>query len=152
MNSHDDSSENTVLPIRRRRSFLAAQRNDSLEADTIPMATVKMAEEDDIPVLTEVVTPDQDKGAPPADESKPDFCASFDARLEELAAQMAEAIGRQMACELPTLIEATLLNASEELRTGITATMETALRDFSARRKQLQLPLDTSDMESKAPY
>ena len=69
----------------------------------------------------------------------------LDARLEELAAQMAEAIGRQMAYELPTLIEATLLNASEELRTGITATMEAALRDFNARRKQLQLPLDAPD-------
>ncbi len=152
MNSHDDSSENTELPIRRRRSFLATRRDDSLAVDTIPMATKETAAEDDIPVLTEVVTTDQDKGAPPEDECKPDFSASFDARLEELAAQMAEAIGRQMASELPTLIEATLLNASEDLRTGITATMETALRDFSARRKQLQLPLDASDMESKAPY
>lgn len=153
MNSHDDGSESTGLPVRRRRSFLAARRNDSLEADTIPMATEEMAEEDDIPVLTEVVTADQDKdNAPVTEDPIPDFSPSFDARLEELATQMAEAIGRQMACELPTLIEATLLNASEELRTGITATMETALRDFSAHRKQLQLPLDASDMESKAPY
>lgn len=149
MNNHDDSSENTGLPIRRRRSFLAARRSDSLEADTIPIA----AEEDDIPVLTEVVTADRDEdSATLAEEPAPDLSASVDARLEELAAQMAEAIGRQMACELPTLIEATLLNASEELRTGITATMETALRDFSARRKQLQLPLEPPDPESRAPY
>ena len=153
MNSHDDSSENTGHPVRRRRSFLAAKRNDNLEADTIRMATEEMAEEDDIPVLTEVVMSDQDESAvPAADEPAPDLSACVDARLEELVAQMAEAIGRQMACELPTLIEATLLNASEELRTGITATMEAALRDFSARRKQLQLPLDASDMESKSPY
>ncbi len=149
MNNHDDSSENTGLPVRRRRSFLAARRSDSLEADTIPIA----AEEDDIPVLTEVVTADRDEdSATLAEEPAPDLSASVDARLEELAAQMAEAIGRQMACELPTLIEATLLNASEELRTGITATMETALRDFSARRKQLQLPLEPPDPESRAPY
>ena len=61
--------------------------------------------------------------------------------------KLAEAIGRQMAYELPTLIEATLLNAEEGLRTGITATMEAALRDFIARRKQLQLPLDEPGSE-----
>ncbi len=149
MTNHDDSSESTGLPVRRRRSFLAAPRFDSLEADTIPIATEKRTEDDDIPVLTEVVPADQDEPAAlRADETAPDLSAIFDARLEELAAQMAEAIGRQMTSELPTLIEATLLNASEELRTGITATMEAALRDFSARRKQLQLPLDTPDGES----
>ena len=153
MNSHDDSSENAGLPIRRRRSFLAARRSDNLGTDTISIATEEIAEEDDIPVLTEVVPADPDEtAAPPADEPAPDLSASVDARLEELAAQMAEAIGRQMAGELPTLIEATLLNASEELRTGITATMEAALRDFSAHRKQLQLPLDAPDAESSSPY
>ena len=102
-------------------------------------------------MLTEVVTGDPappllpPPHQPPSDKTKPDLAASVDARLEELAAQMAEAIGRQMAYELPTLIEATLLNASEDLRTGITATMEAALRDFNARRKQLQLPLDAPD-------
>ena len=34
------------------------------------------------------------------------------------------------------------LTAGEELRAGITSTMEAALRDFIARRKQLRLPLD----------
>lgn len=153
MNSHDDSSENAELPVRRRRSFLAAKRSDNPRTDIASIATEEMAEGDDIPVLTEVVPLDQDENAaPPADEASPDLSASFDARLEELAAQMAEAIERQMACELPTLIEATLINASEELRTGITATMEAALRDFSARRKQLQLPFDARDAESSSPY
>ena len=82
-----------------------------------------------------------------ADEPEPEPSATFDDRLEELATQMAEAIGRQMAYELPTLIEATLLNAEEGLRTGITATMDAALRDFIARRKQLQLPLDEPGSE-----
>ena len=150
MSTVDNSSGNSALPTRRRRSFLAARRSDnSLEADTIPTPTETAEEEDDIPVLTEVVTAEPDKspaltvGAP-----EPDLSASVDARIDELAAKMAEAIGRQMACELPTLIEATLLNASEDLRTGITATMEAALRDFNARRKQLQLPLDVPDEES----
>ena len=154
MSTLDGGNGNAGFPTRRRRSFLAARHSERLEADTIPAALEKTAEEDDIPVLTEVVTPDQNKNqAAPADElvPVPDLSAGFDGRLEELVAQMAEAIGRQMAYELPTLIEATLLNASEELRTGITATMEAALRDFSARRKQLQLPLDPPGAESSTP-
>lgn len=71
-------------------------------------------------------------------------------RLDEtevalLAAEIAHAIEHQLAIELPTLIEAVLLNAGEELRSGINSTMESALRDFLARRKQLRLPLDETD-------
>ena len=40
------------------------------------------------------------------------------------------------------MIEATLLNAQNELRTGVNSTLEMALRDFLARRQQLRLPLD----------
>ena len=160
--SPDGDKENTGVPARRRRSFLASKQSAFLEADTPPTPpqvqsgalkdASKEKDEDDIPVLTEVVTgdpatppPQSHPPHPPPDTPKPDLAASVDARLEELAAQMAEAIGRQMAYELPTLIEATLLNASEDLRTGITATMEAALRDFNARRKQLQLALDAPD-------
>ena len=149
MSSNDDSTENVELPARRRRSFLATRRSDDLEADTIPF----VMEEDDIPVLTEVVPTDEDEiNAPSPEEATPDPVANFDTRLEELATQMSQAIGQQMAWELPTLIEATLLNASEELRAGITATMEAALRDFIAHRKQLQLPLDDPEAKQRTPY
>lgn len=154
MNAQDDNAETPAAPHRRRRSFLAVRREES-PGDASPSAVgledvapedvapepdipPPAADEDDIPLLTEVV---------PSDEPEPEPSATFDDRLEELATQMAEAIGRQMAYELPTLIEATLLNAEEGLRTGITATMEAALRDFIARRKQLQLPLDEPGSE-----
>lgn len=150
MNAHDDGVDNSMEPLRRRRSFLAVRRETSLDADTVPLAT----DEDDIPVLTEVVLVEERNYEAPAGEEpdpRPDPASypleTFDARLEELAAQMADAIGRQLAYELPTLIEATLLNASEDLRSGITATMEAALRDFIAHRKQLPLPLDEPDAE-----
>ena len=160
--SLDGDKGNPGIPARRRRSFLASKQSEFIEADTLstppqPLPGAledasKDTDEDDIPVLTEVVTGDPatppqqpHPSQPPSEAPKPDLAAGVDARFEELAAQMAEAIGRQMAYELPTLIEATLLNASEDLRTGITATMEAALRDFNARRKQLQLPLDAPD-------
>ena len=44
--------------------------------------------------------------------------------------------------DLPGLLETALLNAGKELRTGIATIMESALRDFLARRKQLHLPLE----------
>ncbi|MDR0577280.1 MAG: hypothetical protein LBI87_07025 [Candidatus Accumulibacter sp.] len=124
-------AENPATPP-RRRSFLANRRDEIPGAGAFPAET----EEDDIPVLTEIVAVGEEPpetpaaGAPEADSPPPP-----DASLEELAAQMTQAIQEQMAYELPTLIEATLLNISEELRSGITSTMEAALRDFVARRK-----------------
>ena len=153
-----DSTESAKSPTRRRRSFIAARRDGDLDADTIPLTSPRegvrtealktfeaIDDSEDIPVLTEVVPPAA--MAVPAEEAPPDLSARVDARIEQLAAEMSQAIGKQLAYELPTLIEATLLNASEELRNGITSTMETALREFIARRKQLDLPLNDPDAE-----
>ncbi|MDR1709575.1 MAG: hypothetical protein LBS70_07645 [Candidatus Accumulibacter sp.] len=127
-------------PRRWRRSFVADRRDDTpIDAETQPPRRA----EDDIPVLTEVVPAREEPPEPPPPPPPPlDTPAAFDARLEDLAAQMAQAIEEQMAYELPTLIEATLLNVLEDLRSGINSTMEAALRDFLSRRRQLPLPLD----------
>lgn len=118
--------------MRRRRSFVAAP-------PASPQATLgkpqPVAEDDDIPVLTEVVSAEaavSEGGTNRVDETQ----------VTLLASDLAEAIGQQLTYELPTLLEAVLINAGEELRVGITETMETALRDYIARRKQLRLPLE----------
>ncbi|MBP6712233.1 MAG: hypothetical protein KA150_13390 [Propionivibrio sp.] len=118
--------------MRRRRSFVATQ-------PATPPAPLGMpqpvAEDDDIPVLTEVISAEaavSEGGTNRVDETQ----------ITLLASDLAEAIGQQLTYELPTLLEAVLINAGEELRLGITATMETALRDYIARRKQLRLPLE----------
>ena len=118
--------------MRRRRSFVAAPPA-SLPAQIVE--TPQVVEEDDIPVLTEVVSAEAAvyEGSPHRED---------DTQITLLASDLAHAIGRQLAYELPTLLEAVLINAGEELRLGITATMETALRDYIARRKQLRLPLE----------
>src|ERR1039458_9494033 len=51
---------------------------------------------------------------------------------------LVHSLEHQLSIELPTLIEATLLNAQNELRTGVNSTLEMALRDFLARRQQLR--------------
>ena len=118
--------------MRRRRSFVAAPPA-SLPAQIVE--TPLVVEEDDIPVLTEVVSAEAAvyEGSPHRED---------DTQITLLASDLAHAIGRQLAYELPTLLEAVLINAGEELRVGITETMETALRDYIARRKQLRLPLE----------
>ena len=124
--------------MRRRRSFVAAPPA-SLPAQIV--VTPQVVEEDDIPVLTEVVSAE-----PAVYEGSPHRVD--DTQITLLASDLAHAIGRQLAYELPTLLEAVLINVGEELRVGITETMETALRDYIARRKQLRLPLeDTNDLD-----
>jgi len=118
--------------IRRRRSFVAAPPpRQPVQVDEPP----RVDEEDDIPVLTEVVSAEA-----AVSESSPNRVNETQITL--LASELTHAIGQQLTYELPTLLEAVLINAGEELRTGITETMETALRDYIARRKQLRLPLE----------
>ncbi len=180
---NQDSAEKNTDQTRRRRSFLAVKQSGDTETSVTPFPTA--TEEEDIPVLTEIVhdpifgtstsqvfTP-QVAPAPansvslnvptvppiPAISSMlatpppqmPElslevpitadtaFSADMEAaktQAEELANQMMQAISKQMAYELPSLIEATLMSVSVELRTGIMATMDAALRDFVASRKK----------------
>ena len=118
--------------MRRRRSFVAAPPTSPPAPLNKPQPLV---EDDDIPVLTEVVSAEaavSEGGTNRVDETQ----------ITLLASDLAQAIGQQLTYELPTLLEAVLINAGEELRIGITETMETALRDYIARRKQLRLPLE----------
>ena len=139
MSDITDVVDRADLLMRRRRSFVAAQ---PIRAEPIPeiptLTTPASTLEDDLPVLTEIVSAEasvSEKRVERLDETE----------VALMAAEIAHAIEHQLAIELPTLIEAVLLNAGEELRSGINSTMETALRDFLARRKQLRLPLDETD-------
>jgi hypothetical protein len=126
--------EGSPLGGRRRRNFVATPTSRA-----VPAALPKQAhEDDDLPVLTEVVSAEA-----AVSEDRTD---RFDeTQVTLLASDIAHAIGQQLTDDLPALLESALLNAGEELRAGITSTMETALRDFIARRKQLRLPLDEPD-------
>lgn len=124
---------------RRRRSFLATA-HASAEQMPVPLPAI---EEEDIPVLTEVVSVETAGTETEVSENRNEHFE--ETQIAILASDIAHAIGQQMAYELPTLLEATLLNASEELRAGITSTVDAALRDFIARRRQLRLPLDEPD-------
>ena len=123
--------------MRRRRSFVAS-KNETPPPESKVEAPVQEENTDDIPVLTEVVV--AETGVTEEKAELPE-----DTQEHLLASDIARAIGDQLTRDLPDLLETVLLNAGENLRAGITATMETALRDFIARRKQLRLPLEDAN-------
>lgn len=132
MSPDHSKAENPALLSRRRRNFLTEPQNEGIRNTTPPTRP----EEDDVPLLTEIVRHEEERDeAQASGELKPNVQVVFDGSLEELATQMTRAITEQMAYELPTLIEATLLTISEELRSGISSTMETALRNFITHHK-----------------
>ena len=135
---------------RRRRSFIAAP------AKATPGAAPTPSEDDGLPVLTEVVSAasDEAESAVSGDsaEAKAKAKAKWgrekeatpsEAVLSTLAVDLAKRLERQLAVELPTLIEATLLNAQNELLAGVHTTLELALRNFLASRN-LPPPPDPS--------
>ena len=148
MSAHDAGGksgqhEKNPMPS-KRRSFLATRQDGALEAETLRIRTEVVdafpneipdeKKDEDIPVLTEVVPigETEDSGEALLDSPTP---ANPEVEIEELARQMTEAIERQLAYELPTLIEASLLNISADLCSGITSTMQATLREFISRRK-----------------
>ena len=121
---------------RRRRSFVATTTDQANAAANAAANTADPAEEDeDIPVLTEVVSTE-----PPAPEAP--AVIDEETLLAIIASDLVRNLEKQLAIELPTLIEAALVNAQIELRSGISATMKMALRDFLDRRQQLSLPFE----------
>jgi len=135
--------EGTGLGGRRRRSFVAAATDTvELPVHSLPTGGIDGPEDfDDLPVLTEIVTAEATVAAVAA-VAAPEPDPIDETLLSIIAADLIHSIENQLAIELPTLIEATLLNAQNELRTGVNSTLEMALRDFLARRQQLRLPLD----------
>jgi hypothetical protein len=124
---------------RRRRSFIAAPV-DAADALDTPQRAI---EEEDLPVLTDVVSTEPEAAPAPPLPARDD-----EALLSTIAADLVTRIEQQLAIELPMLIEAALINTQNELRAGISSIMGMALRDFLARRKQLQLPLDDPNHEN----
>jgi len=119
---------------RRRRSFVAAP------AEKAASALLAANEDDDLPLLTEVIVAEE-----PVAQTRPDRVD--ETLLAIIAADLVHNLQQQLAVELPTLIEASLIGAQNELRSGINSTLELALRDFLARRQQLRLPFDDPDTD-----
>lgn len=132
MADHSDVVDRADSLMRRRRSFVASYAGKAENASASPPVN----EDEDLPVLTDVVSAET-----VVPETRPDRYDE-EALLTILATGLVRTLERQLAEELPTLVEAALLSAQHELHSGINATLEMALKAFLARRHQLSLPLD----------
>ena len=133
MTEHSDVVDRADSLMRRRRSFVASV---SGKTEPISAPPPPISDDEDLPVLTEVVSAE---AIIPETQPEPN---DEEALLAIVAADLVRTLERQLPIELPSLIEATLLNAQEELRSGINSTLDMALRDFLARRHQLSLSLN----------
>ena len=132
----------------RRRSFLAMKQSGLSATDAYSHSAA--AEDEDFPVLTEVVLaetegetetpsiPEPESFPSPTPTANPvplNFSDITKNTSEEFVAQMVQAINKQLSYELPSLVEATLVSISDELRAGIMSTMDAAIRDFIAGQR-----------------
>lgn len=78
--------------------------------------------DEDLPILTEVVS------------SETQAARGDAAHYQALTAEIVEAVKKRFSYELPTLLEAVLLNTTEELEAGITTIVETAVRELTAKK------------------
>jgi hypothetical protein len=121
----DDPLVNRIDALmKRRRSFVAA------DADS-----AKSNDEDDIPLLTEVVDLSQLEAG-----SKSAGAIPVEPIIQALANDLAHAIEYRMKTDLPGVLEATVEKLSGELRRGVAGVLEAAVLDFLGRRQQLRLP------------
>jgi hypothetical protein len=129
----DDSIEQRFdALIRSRRSFVA--RGPAVTETRLEPAAASA--DDDIPVLTEVVDIEQATGMAPG----PLAAAPLQPMLDALASDLAHAVEDRLAADLPEIVDGALTAFAADLRRGLAASVDSATRDFLARRQQLRLP------------
>lgn len=124
--------------IQKRRSYVAQVDPPNGAAGGRPIeVAAAVNEDDDVPVLTEVVDIAEVSIDAPATAGP----TPVEPMLDAIAAELANALHQRLADELPSLLDTAFEHFSDEVRAGIRGITETAVRDFIERRRQLNLPL-----------
>lgn len=123
--------------VRKRRSFVAAS------AGTARPVVVPAVDEDDIPVLTEIVDITEVSGDAPETAAAP----PLQPMLAALADDLSQCVADRLAADLPEILDAALEQFRSDLRRGIAGSVDSAARDFLARRQQLRLPFPTDSAD-----
>lgn len=127
----DHPSGKEARGSRRRRAFIAVPERiieNSGSADDTPIAPLPATEDEDLPVLTEVVSLE-------AEMSEDKAMHLDETQLSLLASVITHAIEQQLAHDLPALIDAALHHAGDNLRAGIATSLENALHEILSRYK-----------------
>jgi hypothetical protein len=114
--------------VKRRRSFVATEAS----------APAPRREEEDVPLLTEVIDLSEGGGEAPI---------PLEPLIQALAADLAHALEYRLQTDLPGLLDAAFDRLASDLRSGIAGVAESAVRDFLGRQQQLRLPFPTPDAE-----
>ena len=104
-------------------------------------------DDDDVPILTEVV----DVPAVSADQPAAVAHAPLEPLLDAMANDLTLLLQQRMAQDLPPVLEQAFARFGDELRRGIAEIAENAARDFVARRSQLHLPFATAPAAETGP-
>jgi hypothetical protein len=125
--------------IQKRRSYVARDNAPSGTGAGGQWIDVPVAihEDDDVPVLTEVVDIAEVSTDAPATAGP----TPIEPMLDAIAAELANSLQQRLTDELPPLLDTAFEHFSAEVRAGIRGITETAVRDFIERRRQLNLPL-----------
>ena len=152
MSERDDDVVERADALMRRRRFVAitsqqpnpfpvtthAPPNQLPTEDDLPVLTEVISADDDVPVLTDALPASEEAAAFSADAEREALVSEISRRLtsqlsSELGSELAQAVERRLAAELPTLIEAVMLDVGTQLRAGIAASVGDACRDFVRR-------------------
>ena len=136
MPERSDIVERADALIRRRRNFV--DRPAAPEHAAAAEALLSF-DEDDIPVLTEIAPEDAEPSAEPLNAAvEPRGVGGGE--FEELSREIATAVEWRVARDLPALLEVALRKAGDDLRAGIAASIDDALRDALAGRLEQHAP------------
>lgn len=118
--SEKDIPDNDAI-VARADSFMH-RKSRTTTAPTYPQLYPLQDEEEDLPVLTDIVTPTTPNNTAPPLE------------LEALTEQLTQSIQRKLAAEIPVLVEAALHSAMTELtqtlHAGLDESIQAGIQDF----------------------
>ena len=120
-------------PLRRRRSFIASTTPAATRETARGGATAPIAD-DDLPLLTEVVSPDQI-----ISESLLDVAGL----RRTITSELVQLLGSRLQQAMPVLLEAALRRAIDEWHEALAETIDTTLREFSELDADMPQPGET---------
>ncbi len=129
MTKDDDVVDRADLLMQRRRSFVATP---TPVQDTANAVAAPVADEEDIPVLTEVLRTEE-IAAPTSTAATGAVDAN---QLAHLATDFNQAIEQRLNRVLPGLVEASVARLEQDLRREILAATDAALKELAARHHQ----------------
>ena len=128
-----DDRSGQARPLRRRRSFVASTASATNWEPESGDSTTPVGD-DDLPVLTEVVLPDQIVAEPVLDVA---------GLRQALFSEFAQALGNRLQQALPPLLEAALRRATDELQEALAESIDAAVRELPEREAEVPPPGET---------